>query len=735
MLSVRYLVVLACVLAMAPAAWAGAPASAAAPSASASSAESSAAAPASPETVLLTVSDRLTDEAERQHQVNQRMDLVVERLAAMVDDLGSNSLVREGGGPALQRLGQILKILGTRNVPDAAKYLEEARRQLAALKPNVVAADKEIDVILVELQKILAGGSGAGEDLLRELEVLIQDERHTNKNTKEWGAQLLQQPETAAKAAREIATRQDTVAKRTERFMERLAKARDAETDPARRLGMQKANEVMETAKVPKLLTGAARDVEEKKPVAATKAQEDAIRAMEEAADHLRTENEDAQAMKELRDKLQDILKRETSLREKTEKVPEQEFPKEKNDLQVQQRAIDKDLQAAAKEVPPSSSPKVAQHVNAADQHMQQAEKQISQTQQQPGAESQKKAEASLQEAIKAIDADIARLEQQWQQQNQPAQSLASIAQKAMELAQKQLDLKAETGQTQPQAVPQLAAPQNNLHEQAQALSQQAPMPQLQQAAQAMQQAEKSLQQSRQSQAMQQQQEAADALMQAAQAIPQAQQAVALAAKQAALMNQTAASPQGALPQLAQPQQALQQQTQAARFPQAAQSMQQAAQALQQSQQGQAMQSQQAAIDSLLGAAAQAMGMQPGQMPGMAMTPGMAPGLMPAPGPAVPNVPAVDPMDVGDRDFGRGGAGGQQKRGEDRWKPLADRERDALYQKYAQQLPPEYRELLGEYYEALSKEQPRAARRAAPPGPAAPAAPARAAPAKPEEKP
>ena len=250
MLSVRYLVVLACVLAITPA-----------PSASASSAESSAAtaAPASPETVLLTVSDRLTDEAERQHQVNQRMDLVVERLTAMVDDLGSNSLVKEGGAPALQRLGQILKILGTRNVPDAAKYLEEARRQLAALKPNVVAADKEIDIILVELQKILAGGSGAGEDLLRELEVLIQDERHTNKNTKEWGAQLLQQPETAAKAAREIATRQDTITKRTERFMERLAKARDAETDPARRLGMQKAHEVMETAKVPKLLTGAVR--------------------------------------------------------------------------------------------------------------------------------------------------------------------------------------------------------------------------------------------------------------------------------------------------------------------------------------------------------------------------------------------------------------------------------------------------------------------------------------------
>jgi len=714
------------------------PAPAAAPAlsaASVSSAESPAEAPPSTETVLLQLSDRLTDEAERQHQVDQRMDLVVDRLRAMVEDLDSNGLVRQGGGPAMDRLGQILKILGTRNVPDAAKYLEEARRQLAALKPNLVAADKEIDIIVLELEKILSRGSGVGEDLLRELEVIIQDEKRTGKDTKEWGVQLLQQPQTAEKAGREIAARQDTVARRTERFMERLAKARDAETDPARHLGMQKAHEVMDRAKVTKLLGGAAQDIQDKKPVAATQSQQDAIAAMEEAADYLRSQDAsaDLQALKELRDKLENILKQQTALREKTESVPAEKFPNEKNDLQVQQRAIDKDLQAAAREIPPAASPEVKSNVNAADRHMQQAEKQIAQTQQQPGAESQKKAENALQNAIKALDQDIASAEQQWQQQNQPMQTLASIAQQAMELAQKQLDLKAETGQTQQQVLPQLTPAQNNLQQQAQALQQQAPLPQFQQAAQVMQQASQSLQQSQQQPAMQQQQAAADALMQAAQAIQQAQQAMALAAQQAALMAQTGATPQGALPQLAPPQQSLQQQTQAAQFQQAAQEMGQASQSLQQSQQGQAMQSQQAAIDSLMGAAAQAMGMQPGQMPGMAMAPGMAPGMMPAPGPAIPNVPAVDPMDIGSRDFGRGGAAGPRKAsGDDHWKPLGDRERDTLYQKYAQQLPPEYRELLGDYYEALSKDLLRAARRNAPAAPAAPAPPGLA---KPEAKP
>jgi hypothetical protein len=111
-----------------------------------------------------------------------------------------------------------------------------------------------------------------------------------------------------------------------------------------------------------------------------------------------------------------------------------------------------------------------------------------------------------------------------------------------------------------------------------------------------------------------------------------------------------------------------------------------------------------------MGQAAQAMGMQPGQMPGQAMAPGTMPGMMP--GPAVPNVPAVDPMDIGAREFGRGGAGGKAApRGDDHWNMLGQRERDALYQKYIRQLPPEYRELLGDYFEALSKESPRAPRR------------------------
>jgi DNA repair exonuclease SbcCD ATPase subunit len=703
----------------------------AAPPSSATSA-SSAAAPSpteAAEAAILKISDRLLDEAERQHQVNQRMDTVIDRFIAIVIDLQSNSLIQQADGPGIDRLVKALKVLSTQHVPDAAKYLEEARKQLAVLKPNLVAADREIEIIIKELERLLASGGGAAEDLLRELEVIIQDEKRTHQNTKEWGAQLLQTPEAAERPRKEIAAAQDRLTTRTVRFMERLAQARDAETDLAVRPGMEKAHQVLEQNKVPKLLGGAARDVEEKKPVAAMKEQEDAIRFLEEAARLLRRNDQtsDLQAMKELRDRLERILKEQVELREKTEQVPQAEFEKQKNDLQAQERAIDKETAEAAQTVPPSASPEVKTHIDEADKNMQKAENQIAATQQQPATESQKEAEKALKEAIKTLDQDIARAEQAYE----PMPSLADLAQKALDLAQKQEELKQETGKTQPQDLPKLTTPQNNLQKEAQALTEQLPMPQFQQAAQAMEQASQKLERSEQQPAMQEQQKAIDALKNAAEALQQAQTALDLASQQQALMQQTARTPQGELPRLVPPQQSLQQRTEAAKFTEAAGQMHEAAKDLEQGQGQEAQHDQQAAIDSLIGEAAHAMGMEagmpepgqghepgppePGTTPTLSLMPGLIPGLR-----AMPLMRSIlPPKEIGIRDFGRGGAAGSQAAtGTDHWNPFGQRDRDALYQKYARQLPPEYRDLLGDYYEALSKEGPRATPRRAPPAPA-----------------
>ena len=660
------------------------------------------------ERILLQMADRIADEAARQRYVNQRMDRVIGGFRAVIHDVASNGLLRRADGPGMERLVQALGVLSGRHVPKAAGHLEEARRRLAALQPNLTAADRTIALIVAELDRILEKGPGTGSDLLRELELLIEEEKRTHEATREWGRQLLQDPEKAEPRRRDTAATQRAVAGRTGDFLERLARAAEAETDPAEHKALAEAQSEIRRPNVPGLLEDAARDILGKKPVAATGAQEKAIEALERAAEHLRRDDlaSDLQAMKELRDRLQRILKEQTALRQDTQAVPQQDFSAQQNALQVEQRDLGSDLQDASRDIPGHTSPDLPQHLDTAQGHMTQAEQQIAATEQQPAVGSQQSAEQALQKAIDTLDQDIAAAEQQWDQQYQPMQSLADLAQKALDLAQKQEALKQQTGEAQPQNLQPLSSPQQGLQQQAQALNAQMPMAQLQEAAGQMQQAAQSLQQSQQQPAMGQQQNAIDALKSAAQALQQAQAAMDLAMQQASLMQQTGQTPAQGLPQLTPSQQGLQQQAQAGQFPQAAGHMQQAAQSLQQSQGQQAMAGQQAAISSLMGQAGQALGMQPGQgmtpgmAPGMGMMPGMMPGMM-----ASPYSQTNDPQEFGLRYFGRQQpAGPEVGRGADDWNPLGDRARDALYQDYADQLPREYRRLLGDYYEALSAE-------------------------------
>jgi len=330
---------------------------------------------------------------------------------------------------------------------------------------------------------------------------------------------------------------------------------------------------------------------------------------------------------------------------------------------------------------------------------MKRAETRIAQTQQPPAVMSQKQAEEDLKQAIKALDQDIAALEQQMR--NFP--DLAELAAKALELAEDQKALREQTSQTPSNAIPQHVPLQNQLGQRAQALQSQLPLPQFQTAVSEMQSASQQLQQAQQQPAMQNQANAEQALREAAQALNAAAAAMQLAEQQAQLMQQTGATPMDGLPQLAPPQNALGQQ--AGQFPQAAGFMQQAGQSLQQQQGQQAMGQQQSAINSLIGAAEGALGMQPGTMPGMmGLMPGMMPGMGLMPGMQAMNVPGFNPREFGSRYFGRQNAAGpNNSSGDARWGAISPREREALHQKFARELPLEYRDLIEAYYEALAK--------------------------------
>ena len=76
---------------------------------------------------FLKLADKLMDEAQRQHNVNQRMDTTIATVGLLIADLKSNGLLAEGKADEMQRITNVLGKLSTEHVPSAAKYLEAAK--------------------------------------------------------------------------------------------------------------------------------------------------------------------------------------------------------------------------------------------------------------------------------------------------------------------------------------------------------------------------------------------------------------------------------------------------------------------------------------------------------------------------------------------------------------------------------------------------------------------------------
>ena len=653
---------------------------------------------------LPDVADRLFSEAERQHLVDQRLEVVVERFRAIIADLVSNELLSQAKGAELQQAVQVLQLLASKHVPNAARYLEEARQQLLAMRPQLKAADGEIAIILRELDRLLkrVGPQQSLDDLLNDLRAIIKQEKSAQDATKKWGAQLYQAPSAAERERRPLAENQSQIADRTSRFEERLRASVTNETDTVRKVALEKASQIVQQKPIAPLLSGAAADITQKRPLPAVTKQTEALQALEALEKLLQPDDVLAalDAMQEMRAQLEALLKDQEQLRQRTESIAPTEFEAAKNPLQAGERDLQNRLTQIRTNAPPTVSEPVRTHINDAGQDMKQAETQIAQTQPAPAVTSQKKAEEDLKQAIKALDQDIAALEQP--PQNVP--DLADLAAQALELADDQKALREQTAQTQPNASPQKAPPQNQLGQRAQALQQQLPLPQFQTAVSEMQSASQQLQQSQPQPATQNQANAEQALREAAQALNAAAQAMQLAEQQAQLMQQTGAAPLTGLPQLTPPQNALGQQATQMQLQQAADFMQQASQSLEQQQGQKAMGEQQSAINSLVGAAEGALGMEPGTMPGTMGLMGLMPGFGLMPGLRAMNVPGFNPREIGSRSFGRQNAAGpNSSSGDARWGAISPREHDALYQKFARELPLEYRDLIEAYYEALAK--------------------------------
>jgi len=672
---------------------------------------------------LLKLAERLLEEAERQHMVDHRMDVTVRSLRRLVADLRSNELFREGRGPRLDKAAGTLNTLGEKHVPAAARHLEEARKTLADMPPKVAAADVEIRLIVQRLTELLARASAAAKDArLNELRVIIQKEQKLREATRQWGREMFQDPAKAEPRRQPLADEQKQINQSLRRFDEHLDADAKAAADKERRELLEKVRKALAEKKVDKTLDRAARRIEAKAPVKAVGEQDKALEDLRGLEEMLKGGDDlDLQRLKDSRERLGELLKKQQELRAKTEQTPKDKLTEAKQDLQLDQRKLANELgdvrEDLKKDEPTSQARKP---MKQAQQEMAQAEKALQQETKPQATQAQTKAEEHLRKAIKALDEEIAAREAQQEladEQDSEQQALAEALEQIEQMQEKQKELSDQTEKSKPQDLKQVSPPQQQLGQQAQQLSQQVPTAQqaLDQAAQEMQQAAQQLAQQAQQPAQQHQQQAQQALEQAARQVRQAQRQLAelrrleaaqrevqeLAERQRELSDQTRQAEAGELGELGEPQDELGDEAGEAgeHNPEAAQNLQrasremhQAGQHLERGQGNQAQAHQQAAEQAL----AQA---------GQQLSQALAQARSRQPNPAhARNSRTQDPDEPGSRDFGLQKPGGQAPgKGKAAWSAMAQRERDALYQNYVGRLPVEYRQLLEDYYEALSK--------------------------------
>jgi len=568
-----------------------------------------AAAPPAAETILRALADRLLDEAERQHMVNRRMDTSVRGFDALVRDLISNDLLAQGRGGEMKRFVKVLTILNTRHVPNAEKYLTEARKRLAALHPNLRSADGEIKIILRLLDELLkkAEADSATDDLLTRLRLIIRNEENLHRQTREWGKLVYQKPKEADSSRDELKTRQQQIAANVRRFEQALTEAARSDEDPIRKDDLTKAERAMKQEKPDKKLDKAADQIGAKKPVGAVQNQQEALEALRELEKMLESDSlgEQIEEWKASYEDLEEILARQEELTNQTRQTPREQFDEKSDKQEVEQRNIERELSNTRQQMPEAASEEVQQTLKQAEQHMEKAAEQMQQDSQQPAVKQQEQAEEALKQAMKTIGEQIEAAEAQLAEQQEAAEAaeaLEQAMQQAQSIAQRQQQLMQQTAQAQQQQLAQLAQPQGDLAEETGELAEETGEAgeALEEASGQMEQAQASIQQGQQAQAQQ-------------------HQAAAIAALQ-----------------------------------QATQSMQ------------------------------QAMSQQTSQVN--------------------PNSRTNRPDERGSRDFGKQKPRGKKPSRDKRlFDHLTPKQREAVKQAFARDLPPEYRELLEDYYEALSK--------------------------------
>ena len=364
-----------------------------------------AAAPALADEDALDKTRKLFGEEQRQVQVNQRLKAVITGLDALMEDLRSNGLFKQIQGERMDRMKTILQKVTKEHVPNAAEYLRKARQELAALRESLAGADKEIQIILAELEKILgrAISSMQMDNLLSELREIIKEQEQVQNQTKEWGTPILEGKKPDEPKAKQIANAQEQVGKRVEAFKEKPKQAAAQETDPATKSRLEKADKALKDKPLKENVAEAVKDVQEKKPVGAVQEQEKVLQALREAEKALQDDSssQDQQQNNELAGKIENIVQQVKTMAAEIQNASPQDFQAQKPDWQVQQAEIQNQLnEAAEKAGEPQKEP-----MDKAKKSMEKAQSELAESHQEPTV-------AALNEVVEALSPQVAMMQQ-----------------------------------------------------------------------------------------------------------------------------------------------------------------------------------------------------------------------------------------------------------------------------------------------------------------------------------
>ncbi len=199
----------------------------------------------------MTATERLRKLETTQSGESRKLDRVVGDVAWLLDDLESNGLLQQAGGKKMNRFKLVLSNVADTRLPAAAGYLRDARLEKDAARHHLTTADEEVDAIVDDLAKVLAGSSAllAEAQLIQELKDLIKGQTVLRGESADWGKTMLISPDAAGAGKGPLMQEQTKIHKRYLAFLVKLRQAHENAWDEASKSRLKQAENVLSPPK------------------------------------------------------------------------------------------------------------------------------------------------------------------------------------------------------------------------------------------------------------------------------------------------------------------------------------------------------------------------------------------------------------------------------------------------------------------------------------------------------